>query len=182
MIKRIWLVILVLLLGGCSGDEHAELKQWMVENTKDLRGNIPKLPEVKPYEPVPYQVEAMVDPFRPGKIEPESKYRQTGSKGGPFQPDFEARELRNSLLEKYPLESLKMIGYLYVNKQAMAAIQAEDKIKQVKVGDYLGLDFGLVTKISDTEIQLRELIQDSAGDWSERKSSLFLQSKEGSKK
>jgi type IV pilus assembly protein PilP len=40
----------------------------------------------------------------------------------------------------------------------------------------------MVTQISDTEVQLRELIQDSAGDWAERKSSLYLQSKEGSKK
>ena len=62
-----------------------------------------------------------------------------------------------------------------------AVVQVEDKVKQVKMGDYLGLDFGMVTKITDKEIELRELIQDSAGDWSERKSSLFLQSKEGSK-
>ena len=58
----------------------------------------------------------------------------------------------------------------------------EDKVKQVKLGDYIGLDFGMVTKISDKEIELRELVQDAAGDWSERKSSLYLQSKEGSKK
>jgi type IV pilus assembly protein PilP len=77
----------------------------MAENTKDLRGNVPKLPEVKPYEPVPYEQEGQMDPFRPGKIEPESKYRQGSGKGGGLQPDFEARDLRNSLLEKYPLES-----------------------------------------------------------------------------
>jgi hypothetical protein len=63
----------------------------------------------------------------------------------------------------------------------MAVIQVEDKVKQVKVGDYMGLDFGMVTLISDAEVQLRELIQDSAGDWTERKSSLYLQSKEGAR-
>ena len=78
--------------------------------------------------------------------------------------------------------NLKMIGYMNVNKRPMAVLQVEDKVKQVKVGDYIGLDFGMVTQISDTEVQLRELIQDSAGDWTERKSSLYLQSKEGSKK
>lgn len=86
------------------------------------------------------------------------------------------------MLEKYPLESLKMIGYMNVNQRPMAVIQVEDKVKQVKVGDYMGLDFGMVTQVSDTEVQVRELIQDSAGDWSERKSSLYLQSKEGNKK
>ena len=149
---------------------------------KDMRGNVPKLPEVKPYEPVPYGMDGVLDPFKTNKIEPESRYKQLAGKGGAFQPDYEAREIRNSMLEKYPLESLKMIGYMNVNKRPMAVIQVEDKVKQVKVGDYMGLDFGMVTQVSDTEVQVRELIQDSAGDWSERKSSLYLQSKEGSKK
>jgi type IV pilus assembly protein PilP len=71
---------------------------------------------------------------------------------------------------------------LNVNKRPLAVIQVDDKVKQVKVGEYIGLDFGMVTQISDSEVKLRELTQDSAGDWSERESSLFLQGKEGSKK
>ncbi len=179
--KRLIIIALGLALGACSGGEHQDLRQWMDENSKDLRPNIPKLPEVRPYQPVPYNPEGLADPFKSSKIEPESKYKQAG-KGSMFQPDFDAREMRNSILEKYPLESLKMIGYLNVNKRPLALIQVDDKVKQVKVGEYLGLDFGMVTQISDTEVKLRELIQDSAGDWSERESSLFLQGKEGSKK
>lgn len=179
--KKFLPVALIALLSAC-GSDHEDLRQWMAESTKDMRGNIPKLPEVKPYEAVPYEVSGMMDPFKAGKIEPESKQRGGAGKSSPFQPDFEAREQRNSLLEKYPLESLKMIGYLNVNKRPMAVIQVEDKVKQVKVGDYIGLDFGMVTKIAETEVELRELIQDSAGDWSERKSSLYLQSKEEGKK
>lgn len=180
--KQLMLVALCGILGACSGGDHEELKQWMTENTKDLRGNIPKLPEVKAYQPVPYDIEGMLDPFKPGKIEPESKNKQGSGNGGAFQPDFEARELRNSLLEKYPIESLKMIGYLNVNHRPIAVVQVEDKVKQLKVGEYVGLDFGMVTRITDKEVVLRELIQDSAGDWSERTSSLYLQGKEGSKK
>ena len=180
--KKLLLVACCAALAACAGDDHEKLKRWMAENTKDMRGGVPKLPEVKPYQPVPYEAEGVIDPFKSGKIEPESKYKHGAGKGGAFQPDFEAREIRNSLLEKYPIESLKMIGYLNVNKRPMAVIQVEDKVKQVKVGDYMGLDFGLVTQVTDTEVQLRELIEDSAGDWTERKSSLYLQSKEGSKK
>lgn len=179
--KRLMLIALCGALGACSGGDHEDLKQWMAESTRDMRGNVPKLPEVKPYQPVPYDVEGLVDPFKASKIEPETRVR-AGGKGGPFQPDFEARELRNSLLEKYPIESLKMIGYLNINRQPMAAIQVDGKVKQIKVGDYAGLDFGMVTKITDKEVVLRELIQDSAGDWSERTSSLYLQGKEESKK
>lgn len=182
MIKHALLLMSFLALAACSSDDHEDLRQWMVESAKDMRGNVPKLPEVLPYEPVPYNVEVKIDPFRSSKIEPDAKNRQNGGKGGAFEPDFEARELRNSLLEKYPLETLKLIGLMNINRQAIAVIQVEDKVKQVKLGDYIGLDFGMVTKITDKEVELRELIQDSAGDWSERKSSLYLQSKEGSKK
>ncbi|PKO92918.1 MAG: pilus assembly protein PilP [Betaproteobacteria bacterium HGW-Betaproteobacteria-10] len=175
------LIALCGFLAACSGDGHDDLKQWMADNSKDLRGSVPKLPEVLPYQPVPYEVDGLLDPFKPGKIEPASKNRQGAGKGGVYQPDFDARERRNSLLEKYPIESLKMIGFLNINRLPMAVIQVEDKVKQVKVGDYIGLDFGMVTQISDREVELRELIQDSAGDWSERKSTLHLQSKEGSK-
>lgn len=180
--KRILLVTLCGILGACAGGDQEELRQWMVDSSANLKGNVPPLPQVMPYEPVPYDVEATLDPFKAAKIEPESKYKQAAGKGGAFQPDFEARELRNSLLEKYPVESLKMIGYLNVNNRPLAVIQVDDKVKQVKVGDYIGLDFGMITRITDKEVELRELIQDSAGDWSERSSSLFLQSKEGSQK
>jgi type IV pilus assembly protein PilP len=179
-VKQFIFLLVVVLLSGCGTADHEDLRQWMADSAKDMRGNIPKLPEVLPYEPVPYTVEGQIDPFKASKIEPDAKNRFNG-KGGAFQPDFEARDLRNSLLEKYPIESLKMIGYMNINHHPIAVVQVEDKVKQVKMGDYLGLDFGMVTKITDKEIELRELIQDSAGDWSERKSSLFLQSKEGSK-
>jgi type IV pilus assembly protein PilP len=181
-VNRLILVALCGALGACSSGDHEDLKHWMAENSKDLRGNLPKLPEVKPYQPVPYDVEGIVDPFKSSKLEPDSKNRQGAGQGGAFQPDFEARDLRNSLLEKYPVESLKMIGYLNINRRPIAVIQVEDKVKQIKVGEYLGLDFGMVTNITDKEVVMRELIQDSAGDWSERTSSLYLQGKEGGRK
>lgn len=170
------------VLAACSGGDHEDLRQWMKENTKDLRGNIPKLPEVKPYEPIAYDTEAMLDPFKPSKIEPESKNRQGAGKAGGMQPDFDAREIRNSVLEKYPLESLKMIGYMNLNGRPIAVIQAEQSVKQVRVGEYMGLDFGMVTQISEGEVTVREMVQDSAGDWMERTNSLYLQGKEGGKK
>ena len=178
--KRFLIVIALCGLQGCSGGDHEELRLWMDENSKDLKGKVPKLPEVTPYQAVPYDVENLADPFKATRIEPEGRIRDGRGKGS-IQPDYEARDLRNSLLEKFPLESLRMIGFMNVNKVPMAVIQVDDKIRQVKVGDYLGLDFGVITAVTEMEVQLKELIQDSAGDWSERRSSLHLQSKEGSK-
>lgn len=180
--KRLILVSMCAALTACGGGDQEELKRWMAESSQGLRGNIPRLPDVKPYLPVPYEVDGQVDPFRPAKLEPDAKSRQGGGKGGRFQPDFDARELRNSILEKYPLESLQMIGYLNINRKPIAVVQVADKVKQVKIGDYVGMDFGMVTKITDSEVVLRELVQDTSGDWSERQSSLYLQGKEAGKK
>lgn len=173
-------LIMSLLLAACAGGEHDGLRQWMEENSRDLRGRVDPLPEVKPYEPIPYEVADQVDPFQSSKIEPTSRRGQGAGNAGQFQPDFEARDLRNSVLEKYPLESLTMIGRLVVNNQPLAVIKYEDNVRQVKVGDYIGLDFGMVTQVTENEVKLRELIQDSAGEWTERQSSLHLQTTEGS--
>ena len=169
---------LTLLLAGCGGGEHDDLQTWMVEASKDLRGKIPPLPEIKPYEPVPYTVEAMLEPFSSSKIEPEARGRRGPGQGNQFEPDFEAREARNSVMEKYPLESMKMIGFMNINNTPMAAIQVDQLVKQVKQGDYMGLDFGVIVKISEQAVEIKEVVEDSTGDWSERMNTLQLQAQE----
>ena len=172
MMKYLPLLGAILLLGGCANDHRAELTAWMAENSQNLRGGVPKLPDILVYAPVAYEGEGQVDPFRSSKLEPEAKQKKAESGG--LQPDFDARDLRNSILEKYPLESVRMIGYLNINRYPIAVLQVEDKVKQVKLGDYVGQDFGMVVKISESELRLRELVQDSAGDWSERETVLTL--------
>lgn len=179
--KRLYLTTACLLLAACSGGEHEDIKQWMKENTKDLRGNVQPLPKVVPYQPVPYLSEKLMEPFASAKLEPENRQGE-GSAKGKNRPDFEARNERNNLLEKFPLESISMIGYLNVNHQPMAVVTVDKHVRQVKKGDYIGQDFGFIVEITDQQIILKELVQDSAGDWNERTSTLQLQAKEGSKK
>ena len=45
----------------------------------------------------------------------------------------------------------------------------------------MGQDFGVITQINETEVLLKELVQDPVGDWTERDSSLQLQEQEGGK-
>lgn len=179
ILSHVLLGVMASVLLGCGGSEHQDLRQWMDENTRDMRGKIPPLPEVMVYQPAPYDQEGQMDPFRAAKIQPDAADRRGEGKSGKFQPDFEARERRNSPLERYPLESLTMIGKLVLNNRPMAVLKYDDRIQQVKVGDYIGLDFGLVTEILDNELKLRELIQNSDGEWEQRDSSLMLQTTEG---
>lgn len=172
--SRVVLIGMCLLLAACSGGEHEDLRQWMADETKDIRGRIPPLPEVKPYEPVPYDAGNLLDPFRSAKIEPD--HRKSG--GGGMQPDFNRHK---EPLESFPLESLKYVGVLLKAKASYAIILADGALHQVKLGNYMGQNFGVITKISESEVALRELIQDPGGEWVERVSALQLQEKETGK-
>jgi type IV pilus assembly protein PilP len=69
-----------------------------------------------------------------------------------------------------------MVGTLQRNKQIFALVRAPDNtVYRVKAGNYLGQNFGLITGISETEVKLKEIIQDSANDWTERRGALMLQ-------
>ena len=167
------LIFLVsLLLGACGGNEHQDIKQWMQESSKGLQGRVPPLPQIRPFPIVSYDAADLLDPFTSSKIEPERKPNTTG---GGIKPDFDRRK---EPLESYPLESLKMVGLLQKGKMMHAIILAGAAAHQVKVGNYVGQNFGIVTEITDGEVRIKELVQDSAGDWVERTSTLILQEQE----
>jgi len=165
-----------LLLVACSGEEFGDLKAELKEKTKDLRGKIDPLPVVKPYEPVPYKAFDEPDPFSAAKIELVTKSASTG--GGGLKPDLNRPK---EPLEAYPLESLKMVGVLQQKKANFALVKADSGLYRVRVGNYMGQNFGLITMITESQVELRELIQDAGGDWTERQSTLQLQEVGGGK-
>ena len=154
-----------LLIAGCGGESHQDLRAWMAEQGKGVRGRLDPLPQLKPYEPFAYNAFDLPDPFKPRKIEP--------TKGGSkLSPDLTRRR---EPLEGYPLESLSMVGTLAKDKVTYALVRTPERdIYQIKSGNYLGQNFGVVTAITDTEVKLKELVQDGAGDWTERTSALQL--------
>jgi len=172
--KTTVVVLLSLLLLGCSSSEHEDLRQWMTDTSKGIKGKIPDLPKVKPYEAVPYDVGNMLDPFKPGKIGPDQK---KGSGGG-LQPDLDRPR---EPLEAYPLESLKYVGVMTRKSTSFAIVLVDGALYQVRAGNYMGQNFGVITQVSESEVKLKELVQDPAGDWTERESVLMLQGQEGKK-
>jgi len=168
--KNLAIITTVLFLAACGGDEHQDLKAELKDITKDLRGRIDPLPVVKPYEPVPYQAFDMPDPFGPAKIE-LAIGAAAKSKGGANAPDTRRPK---EPLEAYPLESLKMVGTLSQKNVNYALVRADASLYRVKAGNYLGQNFGIITEITDTQINLKELVQDASGDWTERKIALQI--------
>ena len=168
-IRGIYIMLLTtMLLAACGGEEFQDLKDFVRDSGADLRGQVDPAPEIKPYEPFPYDNSASLpDPFKARK-------QETKNLGGSGlnQPDL-ARPKQE--LEEFPLESMKMVGYLRKGNVGHAIIRSsEGKLHRVKIGNYVGMNFGQIISVTDTEVRIKEMVQDGAGDWLERESSLQL--------
>lgn len=160
----------LLALAACGGEQYGDLKQELAQLTKDLRGKVDPLPQVKPYEPVPYKAFDEVDPFKPARIEVVATGAAMAGASG-IKPDLNRPK---EPLEAFPVESLRMVGTLQQDKQVYGLVRAGANLFRVKKGNYMGLNFGVITGIDENEIKLKELVQDGGGDWVERISSLQL--------
>lgn len=170
--RRLFLILVCLGLTSCGGESYSDLRQFVKESENLPHGRIPPLPDVKPYEPFTYDAYKLVDPFKPRKIEPPKSLA-----GGGVQPDLARRK---EPLEAYPLENLRMVGTLQQNKATYALVKSPDNnLFRVKSGNYLGQNFGLITEITESNIKLKEIVQDSGGDWTERVSTLTLAEETG---
>jgi type IV pilus assembly protein PilP len=158
--KRLLILGCVVMLAGCEGEQHSDLRNELNDMTKDLRGRVDALPQVRPYEPVPYQAENEVDPFRPDRIEVAAA-AGTGPAASGKQPDLDRPK---EPLEAFPLESIQMVGS-----------KAGPNLYRVRKGNYMGQNFGVITGIDEVQISLKELIQEGSGEWIERASALQLQ-------
>ena len=161
-----------LALAACGGEEHGDLKQELAQLTKDFRGRVDPLPQVKPYEPVPYTAEGQVDPFRPERIDVAAQ-RQMNPSASNARIDKE-RDRPKEPLEAFPLEAIQMMGTITQNRETFALVKAGPNLYRVRKGNYMGQNFGVITGIDESQISLKELIQDGVGEWVERASALQL--------
>jgi len=160
------------LLAGCSGEQD-ELQQWMEQQKRDVKPSVQPLSPPKKFDPQPYSALTGVEPFSTQKLTVAIKQeaRQPNS--------LLAAEInrRKEPLESYPLDSMSMVGSVVKQGHQYALLKVDNLLYQVKVGDYLGQNYGKITQITETGISLREIVQDAAGEWTERTGALQLQEK-----
>ena len=162
----------LLVLAACSADQE-ELQQWMDQQRREVRPSIEPLSPPKKFDPQPYVMSDGVDPFSAQKLSVAIK-QETRQ-----QSSLLASELnrRKEPLEAYPLDSMAMVGSLAKAGKPYALLKVDNLLYQVKQGDYLGQNYGKITQITETDITLREIVQDATGEWIERNSTLQLQDK-----
>lgn len=167
--RLIWLLP-VLAMAACS-DQQSELQSWMEQERQQVRPNVQPLSPPQKFNPQAYAGQEGVEPF--------SNQKLTGAlKQEARQPNSQvASELnrRKEPLEAFPLDSMTMVGSVQRKGQPYALLRVDNLLYQVKAGDYIGQNYGKILKITETEISLREIVQDAAGEWIERPTALQLQ-------
>lgn len=171
------LVVGALTLSAC-GTSDQELQSWMTDQRNQSRPKIERLPEPTKFAPQGYTQDGVVEPFSNQKLAQALKRdsNQSAANTALIAPELARRK---EPLEASPLDAVAMVGSLIKAGKPVALVRVDNLLYQVRAGNYLGQNFGRITKVSETGLSLREIVQDAAGEWIERTATLQLQ--EGSK-
>ena len=152
------LFLLPVLLLGCATEEHQDLRQWMRDEAKGMKGKVAPLPEITAVPVVSYETEMLTPPFAAGKI---VTLEVVADKSAPD------RTRPQQPLEIFPLEDLKVTGVIMAGTVPFALIQTPppNKPKHVRVGEYMGRNFGKITAITREGITVLESVKDANGAW-----------------
>jgi type IV pilus assembly protein PilP len=158
MKPRSLLFLSSLLLLGCASEEHQDLRQWMRDEAKGMKGKVTPLPEITAFPVVSYETEMLTPPFAAGKIVTleAAVDKSAPDRTRPQQP-----------LEIFPLEDLRVTGVIMAGSIPFALIQTPppNKPKHVRVGEYMGRNFGKITAITREGITVLESVKDANGAW-----------------
>lgn len=160
-------------LAGCSSSEQDELQQWMADQRNSTRPSVTPLAAPGKFSPETYGQEGAVEPFSIQKLTQALKRdsNQATANAALIEPELRRRK---EPLEAAPLDAIVMVGSLIKVGQPVALVRVDNLVYQVKPGNYLGQNYGRITKVTETGVTLREIVQDAAGEWIERTASLEL--------
>lgn len=163
-------IALVPVLTACTANLE-QLQEWTEAERRVAKPSVQPLVPPKKFLPQSYESLDGVEPFSTQKLSVASKQEAA-------QPNSAlAAEMnrRREPLEAFPLDSMSMVGSMAREGIRHAILKVDNLLYYIKVGDYLGQNFGKVLRISEAEVTLREIVQDPSGEWVERVSTLTLQ-------
>ncbi|MBA3771151.1 MAG: pilus assembly protein PilP [Ramlibacter sp.] len=162
------------LVSACGSSGQEELQAWMTEQRVQTKPQVQPIPEPKKFTPQSYTQQGSTDPFSNLKLTQALKREsaQSASNAALVAPELARRK---EPLEAYPLDSMAMVGSLLKQGLPVALVRVDNLLYQARPGSYLGQNYGKIVKVGETEVVLREIVQDAAGEWIERTATLQLQ-------
>jgi type IV pilus assembly protein PilP len=160
---------LTLGIASCGNSNMTDLETYVKDVKARPGGKITPLPEMKTFASFQYKDTDLREPF-----EPITKALQNvaPTAANQLRPDTNRER---EVLEQFALDTLRMAGSLKQNNEKWAIVKTSDGfIYRVKVGHHIGKNFGKITRISDTQIDITEIVNDGLGGWVERQASLKI--------
>ena len=169
-----WLTVASMagLMAACSNNPTGDLEKYVAEVKSQQKSSIEPLPEFEPFETFTYSDNELRDPFTQPVFThpPAATVAQAGGNG--IKPDFDRP---TEPLEEYPLDSLRMVGTMQKGQETWALIlDKDDAIHRVQPGNYMGQNYGKITRVTEFEVELTEIIPDGLGGWMERPASIAI--------
>ena len=160
------LLATTLLVGGCD-DGRDDLRSYIERIKSRPAQPLEPLPEPTTYEPFTYRERGRRNPFDP--IQPERNQQRPDSD---LRPDADRPP---EPLEAFSLDGLRMVGTISKQGRRYALIRdPEGVIHRAPVGAHAGKNYGRITAITDTEVELVEIVPDGFGGWTERPAAIPL--------
>jgi type IV pilus assembly protein PilP len=153
-------------LSACGG-ANDDLRAYIDDVKTRPGGRIDPLPPVEPAPSFVYEPGTRRSPFMPE--EPQRRRNDPNAVDGPDQ------NRPREPLESFPLDTLRMVGTLADRRASFGLVQTTDGlVHRVTVGNHMGQNYGRIVAISDSQIQLVEIISDGLGGYLERPAAIGL--------
>ncbi len=169
---RYFLLLSVVFLTACSGGSgFSDLETFVSETMAKPKGRIAPLPEFKPYSAFIYSASALRSPFESPVAFEEMNNRVDDLVDAPDQ------SRPQQALERHALSELRLVGTLAKdadgNLKALIKTQAGN-VHMVEQGQYMGKNHGRIINITDSKLELIEVVPNGSGGWISRPQSLGL--------
>lgn len=169
-LKMLLLLVSTSLLTACGGD-MSDLEQFIDETKQAHHGKVEPLPEFPPYQTFTYEALDVRDPFRPQTDLSSSPVTAESEYNGPRPEATRRREP----LENYPVDALKMVGLLQQQSQTWGLVRdPEGTIHRVQPGNFAGQNHGRIVQVSESKIEIVELVPDGLSGWVNRDAQLAM--------
>ncbi|MEY2617301.1 MAG: hypothetical protein RL522_303 [Pseudomonadota bacterium] len=163
-----------LMLVGCSSPGQDSLQDWITAQRAQVRLDTTPIAPLKTFTPQPYQEGSGPDPFSSQRLTQALRAVQDAT-SALVRPE---QNRPRQALEAYPLDAMSLVGSLVRDGRPVALVRIDQIVHTVRVGAYLGQNYGRVVRITENQLVLREIVQDASGQWTERLATLQL--REGS--
>lgn len=167
---RLFLPLLAAVSLTACGGNMSDLRDYVAQVKARKVTHVPPVPQIKPYKPYAYVAGDRRDPFVPESTPQNQPTGSANDKG--LHPDLSRNK---EPLEAYPLDALQMVGTIDFNGRTYAMINAPDGvIHRLTLGAHMGQNYGKVVKITNSEVDLSEIIPDGFGGWQRRTAAISL--------